>query len=101
MAFTYKLEHEDGTPADPPTFRTAVPTWNAGEGDLRVRPRRKPERGTRADSLLYASPLAVVCSEPLLDEVVVALPAPAEEVSQCREARPRIREVRHAVLRWD
>ena len=22
MAFIYKLEHEDGTPADPPTFRT-------------------------------------------------------------------------------
>jgi hypothetical protein len=31
MAFTYKLEFEDGTPADPPTFRTAVPTWNAGD----------------------------------------------------------------------
>jgi hypothetical protein len=31
MAFTYKLEHEDGTPADPPTFHTAVPTWNAGD----------------------------------------------------------------------
>ena len=31
MAFTYKLEHEDGTPADPPTFRTAVPTWKGGD----------------------------------------------------------------------
>src|SRR5215204_109222 len=26
MAFTYKLEQQDGTPADPPTLRTAVPT---------------------------------------------------------------------------
>jgi hypothetical protein len=34
MAFTYKLEEEDGTPADPPTFRSAVPTWQPG--DLRV-----------------------------------------------------------------
>jgi hypothetical protein len=31
MAFTYKLEHADGTPADPPTFRTAIATWNAGD----------------------------------------------------------------------
>ena len=26
MTFTYKLEQEDGTPADPPTVRTAAPT---------------------------------------------------------------------------
>jgi hypothetical protein len=31
MAFTFKLEKEDGTPADPPTFRTAVPTWSPGD----------------------------------------------------------------------
>jgi hypothetical protein len=31
MAFTLKLEHEDGTPADPPTFHTVVPTWHAGD----------------------------------------------------------------------
>jgi hypothetical protein len=32
MAFIYKLEHEDGTPADPPTFRSAPGTsWNAGD----------------------------------------------------------------------
>jgi hypothetical protein len=29
--FTYRLELEDGTPADPPMFRTAVPTWRAGD----------------------------------------------------------------------
>jgi hypothetical protein len=29
--FTFRLEHEDGTPADPPTFRTAVPNWQAGD----------------------------------------------------------------------
>jgi hypothetical protein len=29
--FTYRLEHEDGTPADPPTFHTVVPTWRPGD----------------------------------------------------------------------
>ena len=31
MAFTFKLEHEDGTPADPPSFQTSVPTWRPGD----------------------------------------------------------------------
>lgn len=30
-AFTYKVEHQDGTPAEPPVLRTAVPTWRAGD----------------------------------------------------------------------
>ena len=30
MAFAYRLEHEDGTPAEPPALRTAVPNWQAG-----------------------------------------------------------------------
>ena len=29
--FAYKLERADGTPADPPLFKTAVPTWQAGD----------------------------------------------------------------------
>jgi hypothetical protein len=29
--FTFRLEQEDGTPADAPTFRTVVPTWRAGD----------------------------------------------------------------------
>jgi hypothetical protein len=29
--FTHRLEHQDGTPADPPTFRTAVPNWQPGD----------------------------------------------------------------------
>ena len=32
MAFTYKLELEDGIPpADPPRLDTAVPNWRAGD----------------------------------------------------------------------
>ena len=30
-AFTYKLEREDGSPADPPSLRTAVPNWTVGD----------------------------------------------------------------------
>jgi hypothetical protein len=29
--FAFKLEHEDGTPADPPLFQTSVPTWRPGD----------------------------------------------------------------------
>jgi hypothetical protein len=43
MAFTFRLELEDGTPADPATLRTAVPNWRPGDtmplgrgGSLRV-----------------------------------------------------------------
>jgi hypothetical protein len=31
MAFTYRLEYKDGTPADPPTLASAMPNWNAGD----------------------------------------------------------------------
>jgi hypothetical protein len=31
MAFTYRLDKEDGTPADPPVLHTAVPTWRVGD----------------------------------------------------------------------
>ena len=29
--FTFRLERPDGTAADPPTFRTSVPNWDAGD----------------------------------------------------------------------
>jgi hypothetical protein len=32
-AFLYRLEQEDGTPADPPKFRTAVPDVEGGRHD--------------------------------------------------------------------
>ena len=31
MAFLFKLETTDGTPADPPTLSTAVPDWRPGD----------------------------------------------------------------------
>jgi hypothetical protein len=43
--FYFRLELEDGTPADPPVLHTAVPNWQAGdtiplgaEGCSEVRP---------------------------------------------------------------
>jgi hypothetical protein len=29
--FTFRLLQEDGTPADPPTLKAAVPNWRAGD----------------------------------------------------------------------
>jgi hypothetical protein len=31
MAFMFRLENEDGTPAEPPIFKTPVPNWQAGD----------------------------------------------------------------------
>jgi hypothetical protein len=31
MAFCFKLERKDGTPADPPTLKAAVPNWRPGD----------------------------------------------------------------------
>ena len=31
MTFTFKLERLDGTPADPPSIRVAVPNWHPGD----------------------------------------------------------------------
>jgi hypothetical protein len=31
MTFTFKLEQTDGTPAEPPSFRSAVPNWRPGD----------------------------------------------------------------------
>jgi hypothetical protein len=39
MTFTYKLEQADGTPAEPPTIRTAVPNMRPGD-TIPIRPGR-------------------------------------------------------------
>jgi hypothetical protein len=53
MSFTFTLEHEDGSPAEPPTLRTAVPNWGPGDtiplgGDrtlrvVEIRPGSEPD----------------------------------------------------------
>ena len=29
--FSFRLEHQDGTPAEPSTFSAAVPNWSPGD----------------------------------------------------------------------
>jgi hypothetical protein len=31
MPFTFTLQHEDGSPAEPPTLPSAVPNWSPGD----------------------------------------------------------------------
>lgn len=31
MAFMFRLKHGDGTPADPPALKSAVPDWRPGD----------------------------------------------------------------------
>jgi hypothetical protein len=31
MASQFRLEHDDGTPTDPPTLKAAMPDWRAGD----------------------------------------------------------------------
>jgi hypothetical protein len=53
MAFTYKLELEDGTPAEPSELSSAVPTWRPGDliplwaKRSSTRRRHPPRNGTR------------------------------------------------------
>jgi len=54
MSFTFTLEHEDGSPAEPPTFSTAVPNWSPGDvipfGRPRFAARRRGARTHDPDS---------------------------------------------------
>jgi hypothetical protein len=44
----FRLEHEDGTPADPPTLSAAVPNWPVGS-TMHVRGRTLVVVGNRDD----------------------------------------------------
>jgi hypothetical protein len=30
-AFSFRLERRDGSPADPPTFQSTIPSWQVGD----------------------------------------------------------------------
>jgi hypothetical protein len=62
MAFAYKLEHEDETPADPPTFQTAVPAWQPGDTIPLGRDRILHVIGTRPGREPDEDPVLVVKS---------------------------------------
>jgi hypothetical protein len=63
MAFTYKLKHEDRTPAEPPTLRTAVPTWNSGDTIPLGRNRKLRVIDTRLDEGTDGDPVSVLVVE--------------------------------------
>jgi hypothetical protein len=64
MAFTYKLEHEDGTPADPPSFRSAPGVaWKAG-GTIALGRRTLRVVATRLDERTDCDPVFVLLVEP-------------------------------------
>lgn len=64
-AFTYKLELEDGTPADPPTFKTSVPTWRPGDTIPLGRGRTLRVIEIRAGTDPDGGPVLIVRQQPL------------------------------------
>jgi hypothetical protein len=58
--FTYRLENEDGTSADPPILDTATPTWRIGETIPLGRDRILRVIGTRAGREPDEQPVLVV-----------------------------------------
>jgi hypothetical protein len=65
MTYTYRLEREDGTPADPPTFRTSVSSWHAGDSIPLGRDRTLRVIDTRLDEGTDGDPVAVLVVEPV------------------------------------
>jgi hypothetical protein len=63
MAFLYKLENEDGTPADPPTLRNAVSTWRPGDTIPLGRDRGLRVIDTRLDEGTDGDPVSVLIVE--------------------------------------
>ena len=64
MAFMFRLEHEDGSPADPPTLKSAVPDWHPGD-TIPLGRRTLRVVAIRDDDADQAPVLVVEPSEPL------------------------------------
>ena len=64
VAFTYRLEHEDGAPADPPTMRGAAGvSWQPGETVPLGGGRALRVIDTRLDERTYGDPVCVLVVE--------------------------------------
>jgi hypothetical protein len=64
MAFHFRLEHEDGTRADPPTLKAAVPNWQAGDVIALGAGRSLRVIGTRLEEDPDGDPLVVFLVQP-------------------------------------
>jgi hypothetical protein len=62
MAFQFRLEHEDGTPADPSTLKAAVPDWRAGNTIARAGPVLRVV-GMRVEEGSVGDPVSVLVVE--------------------------------------
>ena len=64
MAFQFRLEHDDGTPADPPTLKTAVPDWRPGDTIPLGREKTLRVKDTRLRENSDGDPVLVLVVEP-------------------------------------
>jgi hypothetical protein len=64
MAFLFRLEREDGTPAEPPTFRTSASSWRPGDSIPLGRDRTLRVVGTRLEEGTDGDPVSVLVVEP-------------------------------------
>jgi hypothetical protein len=63
MAFLFRLEHKDGTPADPPTLKAAVPDWRAGNTIALGHGRMLRVVDTRVEESSEGDPVSVLVVE--------------------------------------
>jgi hypothetical protein len=64
MAFAFKLEQPDGSPADPPTFKASIPNWQPGDSIPLGHGRTLRVIATRLDEGTDGDPVAVLVVEP-------------------------------------
>jgi hypothetical protein len=99
--FAFRLEHQDGTPAEPRTFEAAVPNWGPGDTIHLARERALRVVAVRDDDADQGPALLVEDARPeaapsgvVVDPTTLMLAAPADDeadpasVAQHR-ARPR------------
>jgi hypothetical protein len=63
MAFAFRLEHPDGTPADPSTLKAAVPDWRPGDTIALGRDRMLRVLATRLEEGSDGDPVSVLVVE--------------------------------------
>jgi hypothetical protein len=63
QGFDFKLVHQEGTPADPPTLKAAVPNWRPGDTIHLGRDRTLRVVSTRSDQGSDGDPVSVVVVE--------------------------------------
>jgi hypothetical protein len=78
-AFAFRLEREDGTPADPPTLRTVVRNWSAGATIPLARDRmlrvieNRPASGGEDEPVLVVEPVKAFGSRTTSESPAVVL----------------------------